>query len=291
MSVCHKLEHIQVQVFTKARDFQAYLRSHKQEGHSIGFVPTMGALHAGHGSLISRARKENDLVVASIFVNPTQFNNSSDLEKYPRTVEADSELLAALGCDAVLVPSVDEIYVEGFELPEIELGYLDMVMEGFYRPGHFQGVVQVVYRLFQIVEPDRAYFGLKDYQQIAVVRYMTRFFDLPVEIIACPTLRENDGLAMSSRNLRLSSEEREMALHVSRTLYKAKELSKTHIPSETKSLAEDFFSTSPMKLEYLEIVHPDTLHPLTTDWVPGAIACIVAYAGDIRLIDNMEMEG
>ena len=251
----------------------------------------MGALHAGHGSLIEHARKDNDVVVASIFVNPTQFNNASDLEKYPRTIEADSALLSVLGCDAVFVPSVDEIYAADFKLPEIDLGYLDQVMEGFYRPGHFQGVVQVVYRLFQIAEPDRAYFGLKDYQQIAVVRYMARFFGLPVEIVACPTLREQDGLAMSSRNLRLSPEEREMALHVSRTLFKARELSKDHTPSETKSLAESFFSTSPMKLEYLEIVDPETLKPLTTAWVPRAIACIVAYAGDIRLIDNMEMEG
>lgn len=291
MSVCHPLENIQVQVFTKVTGLQEYLESHKKQGKSVGFVPTMGALHEGHGSLVAKAKEENEIVVVSIFVNPTQFNNATDLEKYPRSVDKDSELLAKLGCDAVFIPSVEEIYPADFTLPEISLGLLDEVMEGHYRPGHFKGVIQVVYRLFQIVNPDRAYFGLKDFQQVAVIRYMTQFFKLPVEVIASPTLRENDGLALSSRNMRLSAEERQMAVHISKTLFKAKELSQTHSPAETKSLATAYFATSDMKLEYLEIVDPLTLQPLDQKWVPNAVACIVAYAGDVRLIDNMEMQG
>lgn len=250
----------------------------------------MGALHPGHGSLVQRAKAENDIVVASIFVNPTQFNNAQDLEKYPRSIEKDSALLEKLGCDAVFTPSVDEVYPPDFALPDISLGQLDEVMEGKHRPGHFKGVIQVVYRLFQIVEPDRAYFGLKDYQQIAVIRYMVDYFKLPVQIIACPTLREPDGLAMSSRNMRLSAEERQEAVAISQTLRHAQELSQTHTPAETKKLAIAFFSKTSMELEYLEIVDPVTLKELDEEWVPHAIACIVAYAGEVRLIDNMELK-
>lgn len=249
----------------------------------------MGALHPGHGSLVSRAKEENDLAVVSIFVNPTQFNNPGDLEKYPRSVEQDSALLESLGCDAVLIPSVDEVYPPDLHSPEIDLGVLDEVMEGRHRPGHFKGVVQVVYRLFDIVAPDRAYFGLKDFQQVAVIRHMVKALDLPVQIVACPTLREPDGLAMSSRNQRLSPEERKAAVHISRTLLKAKAWSQSHSPRETKAMAVDFFSQGQMKLEYFEIVDPATLRELTGEWVPGAIACIVAYAGEVRLIDNMEL--
>ncbi len=278
-----------MQVFTKVDALHSYLKSAQLQGKSVGFVPTMGALHAGHGSLVKRARQENDLVVASIFVNPTQFNNPQDLEKYPRSVEKDSQLLTDLGCDAVFIPSVAEVYPPDFALPDISLGKLDEVMEGKHRPGHFKGVIQVVYRLFQIVEPTRAYFGLKDFQQIAVIRFMVDFFKLPVKVIACPTLRESDGLAMSSRNMRLNTEERKMAVHISKTLFKAKELSQTHTPAETKVLAIEFFNESPMQLEYLEIVDPVSLKELADDWVPNAIACIVAYAGEVRLIDNLEL--
>ena len=236
-----------MQVFTKVNELQIFLKEQLLQNKSIGFVPTMGALHAGHGSLVTRAKSENDLVVVSIFVNPTQFNSSDDLTKYPRSIEKDAQFLDGLGCDIAFVPEVDEIYTTDYELPDIALGFLDETMEGFHRPGHFIGVVQVVYRLFQIVLPTRAYFGLKDFQQVAVIRFMTENFHLPVEIIACPTLRETDGLAMSSRNMRLSEKHREESIHISKTL-----------------ILED-------------------------EWVPNSIACIVAYLGDVRLIDNMEM--
>ena len=249
----------------------------------------MGALHAGHGSLVTRAKSENDLVVVSIFVNPTQFNSSDDLTKYPRSIEKDAQFLDGLGCDIAFVPEVDEIYTTDYELPEIALGFLDETMEGFHRPGHFIGVVQVVYRLFQIVLPTRAYFGLKDFQQVAVIRFMTENFHLPVEIIACPTLRETDGLAMSSRNMRLSEKHREESIHISKTLILAAELSKTLSPKETKAKAIEFFEKGSLALEYLEIVNPVTLESLEDEWVPNSIACIVAYLGDVRLIDNMEM--
>ena len=278
-----------MQVFTKANELQIFLNEQLLQKKSVGFVPTMGALHAGHGSLVTRAKSENDVVVVSIFVNPTQFNNSDDLIKYPRLIEKDSEYLTSLGCDIAFIPEVEEIYTNDYELPEISLGFLDETMEGFHRPGHFKGVVQVVYRLFQIVLPTRAYFGLKDFQQVAVIRFMSEKFGLPVEIIACPTLRENGGLAMSSRNMRLNEVQREQSTHISKTLLFAAELSKTFSPAEVKLKAIEFFNQGALELEYLEIVNPITLESLENEWVPNPIACIVAYLGDVRLIDNMEL--
>lgn len=278
-----------MQVFTKANELQIFLNEQLLQKKSVGFVPTMGALHAGHGSLVTRAKSENDVVVVSIFVNPTQFNNTDDLIKYPRLIEKDSEFLTSLGCDIAFIPEVEEIYTNEYELPEISLGFLDETMEGFHRPGHFKGVVQVVYRLFQIVHPTRAYFGLKDFQQVAVIRFMAEKFGLPVEIIACPTLRENGGLAMSSRNMRLNELERDQSIHISKTLLFAAELSKTFSPAEVKLKAIEFFNQGELELEYLEIVNPITLESLENDWVPNSIACIVAYLGGVRLIDNMEL--
>lgn len=278
-----------MQVFTEVNELKSFIKSHKYLDKTIGFVPTMGALHAGHGSLITKAKEANDLVVASIFVNPTQFNNASDLDKYPRSIDADCKVLSTLGCDAVFIPSVDEIYTEDFVLPPIDLGFLDQVMEGEHRPGHFQGVVQVVYRLFEIVTPTNAYFGLKDFQQVAVIRFMTTFFKLPIHIVAVPTLRESSGLAMSSRNLRLSSTQREEAVKISETLYFAKKCAENHTPEETKNATIDFFNQSNLKLEYFEIVDPISLIALTEDWVPNTVACIVAYCGEIRLIDNLQL--
>ncbi len=290
MSLSQSLESFQVQVFTKVDELKSFIKSNKDLGKTIGFVPTMGALHAGHGSLITEAKKSNDLVIASIFVNPTQFNNASDLDKYPRSVEADCEILSSLGCDAVLIPSVNEIYTDDFILPKIDLGFLDQVMEGEHRPGHFQGVVQVVYRLFDIVTPTNAYFGLKDFQQVAVIRFMTKFFDLPINILAVPTLRESSGLAMSSRNLRLSTSEREEAVKISEALNFAKNFAQNHNPVETKQATIEFFSQSNMELEYFEIVDPNSLMDLTENWVPNAVACIVAYCGEVRLIDNLQLK-
>ena len=283
------LEIFKVEVFTKVNDLKLFLKSYQDLGRTVGFVPTMGALHAGHGSLITEAKKANELVVASIFVNPTQFNNASDLDKYPRSIDADCKILSALGCDAVLIPSVGEIYTDDFVLPQIDLGFLDQVMEGEYRPGHFQGVVQVVYRLFEIVTPTKAYFGLKDFQQVAVIRFMTIFFKLPIQIVAIPTLRETSGLAMSSRNLRLSVSEREEAQKISETLYFAKQYAKNHTPEETKNATINFFNQSNLKLEYFEIVDPTNLIPLVESWVPNAVACIVAFCGEVRLIDNLQL--
>lgn len=279
-----------MQTFFKISDLQTFLTNQKLAGQTIGFVPTMGALHEGHGSLVKRAKTENDLVVVSIFVNPTQFNNASDLKHYPRSIEADTVLLEKLNCDVVFIPDVDEIYDASFELPQIDLGHIDKVMEGEHRPGHFQGVVQVVYRLFQLVQPDKAYFGLKDFQQVAVIRFMTNYFQLPVEIIAVPTLRHEDGLAMSSRNLRLTPTQRQEALAISQTLLHAKELAATQTPDQTKQEAVSFFKQFNLELEYFEIVDPVSLQELHESWVPNAVACIVAYCGEIRLIDNMELK-
>jgi pantoate--beta-alanine ligase len=289
LSLSQLLEIFKVQVFTKVKDLKLFLKSHRDLGKTIGFVPTMGALHAGHGSLVAEAKKANELVVASIFVNPTQFNNASDLDKYPRLIDADCEILSSLGCDAVLIPSVDEIYTADFALPQIDLGFLDQVMEGKHRPRHFQGVVQVVYRLFEIVTPSHAYFGLKDFQQVAVIRFMTTFFKLPIQIVAIPTLRETSGLAMSSRNLRLSPSEKIEAQKISETLYFAKKFAENHTPEETKNATIDFFNQSNLKLEYFEIVDSINLSSLTDSWVPNAVACIVAYCGEVRLIDNLQL--
>lgn len=276
-------------VFEKVNELRSFLDAERSAGKSIGFVPTMGALHEGHGSLISQARKENDIVIASVFVNPRQFNNPDDLLKYPRTTESDIQLLTELHCDVLFLPSVEEIYAQDYIPPVLDLGILDTVMEGALRPGHFNGVVQVVYRLFDLIHPTRAYFGLKDFQQVAVINYMVKTLKIGVEIVACPIMRDNKGLALSSRNMRLSGLQKEEALLISRTLFDAAEYAKDHTPSETKEHALDFFSKGRMNLEYFEIVDPVTLESID-EWVPGAIACIVAYAGDVRLIDNYPMK-
>ena len=276
-----------MEVFKSVNQLQNKLLELKQLNKSIGFVPTMGALHAGHGSLVSRSTAENDITVASIFVNPTQFNNASDLANYPKTIDSDLQLLTDLNCTFVFVPDVSEIYTENLIAPEIDLGFLDQVMEGEFRPGHFNGVVQVVHRLFDIVKPTRAYFGLKDFQQVAVIRYMTEFFKLPIEIIACETLRESDGLAMSSRNLRLSQQERTDATDIYRILSEAKKLKSSHTPQEVHSFVVEAFEKSPLRLEYFQLADAKTLSPLIDEWSPETIGCVVAFAGEIRLIDNL----
>lgn len=259
------------------------------EGKSVGFVPTMGALHEGHMALVERAHQTCDVVVVSVFVNPTQFNNPADLDHYPRTPEKDATLLEQHGCDIAFFPSVEEVYPKDFHAPEVPLGRLDQVMEGEFRPGHFKGVVQVVYRLFSIVEPTKAFFGLKDFQQVSVIRFMTNYLQLPVEIVPCPTLRESSGLAMSSRNMRLSEQQREEAVVIYKTLSLAKSLSGTHTPDETKKRALELFSESSLQLEYFTIAHPDTLEELHDEWVNGATACIAAFCGEVRLIDNLKL--
>ena len=253
-------------------------------------MPTMGALHQGHMDLVSRASAECDVVVVSVFVNPTQFNNPSDLNKYPRTPEADSELLKKFGCDIAFFPSEREIYPENLVSPRVDLEGLDEVMEGKFRPGHFKGVVQVVSRLFELVEPQKAFFGLKDFQQVAVIKKMVAQLNFPIQIIACGTSRTEKGLAMSSRNARLSEAQKEEALLIYRTLSRAKADAAGFSPEETLSRAINYFEQGTLELEYLSIVDPVTLRDLTDQWVPGSTMCIACFCGDVRLIDNMTLK-
>ena len=248
----------------------------------------MGALHEGHLELITRAASENDSVVVSIFVNPTQFNNQKDLEKYPRMLDRDIELLSGLPFECILfAPEQSEIYPanELFEVPNLHP--LDTVLEGKFRPGHFQGVAHVVHNLLRIVEPDRAYFGRKDLQQLAVIRRMSAHFQLPVEIVACETKRESNGLAMSSRNLRLTEVQKADALILFETLERVKEWRSNHLPSEVRKLAVAFFESGNLQLEYLEIVDENTFEVLLDSWSANSACCIAAYCGEVRLIDNM----
>lgn len=286
MPACFERKGIKVEIINTVEELKQALNSFREEGKCIGFVPTMGALHQGHMDLVSRAGTECDVVVASVFVNPTQFNNPSDLQLYPRTPEADAELLKKFGCDFAFFPSVEEIYPENLVVPRVDLGNLDQVMEGRFRPGHFNGVVQVVSRLFEIVKPHKAFFGLKDFQQVAVIKRMVSELNMPVQIVACETLRTEKGLAMSSRNKRLSDEQKEEALIIYKTLSRAKQDAQTFSPSETLKRAKDFFEAGTLRLEYMNIVHPETLEDLTGDWVAGATMCIACFCGEVRLIDN-----
>jgi pantoate--beta-alanine ligase len=278
-----------VKVYSTISSIQKQISVLKSEGKTIGFIPTMGALHYGHISLVKSATSQCDITVVSIFVNPTQFNNSNDLLNYPRTLEADVELLSEIDCDIVFAPNVAEMYPENSFPIQLELGNLANVMEGKYRPGHFDGVVTVVNRLFEIVKPDKAFFGLKDFQQVSVIRFMTKSLQLPVEIIACPTLREQSGLAMSSRNMRLSETDKKDSLIIYEALKLAKELAKNSSPDGVKNKTIEFFNKGKLKLEYFEIVNPNTLESLEKEWVSSATACVVAYCGEVRLIDNMKL--
>jgi pantoate--beta-alanine ligase len=276
--------------FSSIKSIKAWLNKHSLSGEKVGFVPTMGALHEGHLSLIRKAKAENDIVVCSIFVNPTQFNNLSDLNNYPRTIENDYKLLENISCTAVFVPTVTEIYPNfpaKTNFISLSLSPLDEVMEGAFRPGHFDGVVNVVYRLFDIIKPTTAYFGLKDFQQVAVIKYMVKRLDLPVKVVACETEREDSGLAKSSRNLRLSEIEKEKALVIHNTLQYGRLLTQANNPTETRKMMLESFQKGDLKLEYLEIIDPVSLLSLSDKWVDGAVCCIAAYCGEIRLIDNL----
>lgn len=276
-------------VFTTRKSLNEALASLKEAKKSVGFVPTMGALHEGHLALVKRALGESDIVVVSIFVNPTQFNNMQDLDKYPRMLQADVELLNTIGEILVFAPSVEEVYPENDAYTPLELDGIDKVMEGEFRPGHFQGVVHVVRNLFQIVQPDQAYFGLKDFQQVAVIRLLTKKYNFPIQIIACPTLREPNGLAMSSRNLRLTEKERDDALIIIQTLKYIQSLKATKTPKEAKELAMEYFSNGKLRLEYLEIVNGANLKSLDNEWDDYTVVCLAAFCGAVRLIDNLEL--
>lgn len=259
-----------------------------ERGGKIGFVPTMGALHEGHMSLVDRARRENDTVVVSVFVNPTQFNDPEDLRHYPRTIEADLDLLRAAGVDYVFTPSVEEIYPEPDERV-FDFGLLDKVMEGATRPGHFNGVAQVVSRLFDIVAPDRAYFGQKDFQQLAVIRELVRQTGADVEIVECPIVREEDGLAMSSRNTLLTPQHRIAAPDIYKALCKARELKSKMSVRELEKWVTDEIDKNPLlKVIYFRIVDRDTLAE-ANNWTDGKLkqGCVAVTAGNVRLIDNV----
>jgi len=271
-------------------EVNAALDSIRKQGKSIGFVPTMGALHQGHLALVKEAKEDNDYVVVSIFVNPTQFNNKVDLEKYPRVIEEDIKLLESVNCDLLFYPEVEEMYPDGEpEAVEYNVNDLDKVLEGEHRPGHFNGVITVVKRLFEIVNPTRAYFGMKDYQQLLIINTFVKNYNLPLEIVPIPIEREEDGLAMSSRNRRLSPEERKEATILFEVLKKAKIRSGFQTVEELKRTTEKRFKKSKFaELEYFELVDLYTLKSLQT-WVQSShvIALIAARVGDVRLIDNM----
>jgi len=276
-----------MELFETVNGIKEYLKTKKEEGLTIGFVPTMGALHEGHLSLFREAKEENDLLVASIFVNPSQFNNKSILEKYPRTLEADLKKLEEEGCNVVFHPSVEEMYPEP-DTTEFDFGNLDKVLEGEFRPGHFNRVASVVKKLFEIIEPDRAYFGLKDFQQLLIIHKMIKDFNIPVELVPCPIVREKNGLAMSSRNELLSKSERKQASLIYKTLKFIKVQAGFQPIHELKNYGEREFKRKNMKLEYFEIVDMYTLEPLTT-WLgsKNVITCIAVEVGNVRLIDNI----
>ena len=269
-------------------ELKSLISGYEQENKTVGLVPTMGALHAGHKSLVDRARKENDIVVVSVFVNPTQFNNKQDLATYPRTEERDCALLEAAGCDVVFMPAVEEVYPEP-DNRQFDLGAVAEVMEGAHRPGHFNGVAQIVSKLFGFVEPDRAYFGEKDFQQIAVIRKMVQLEGFKLQIVACPIKREDDGLALSSRNVRLTAEQRQLAPNIYRVLKESCNFAKSHTVAETEKFVVDSLNALPqMEVEYYSIVDALTMQPVS-DWADAdsITGCITVYCGEVRLIDNI----
>ncbi len=262
-----------------------------KEGKTVGLVPTMGALHAGHASLVKRSVEENDATVVSVFVNPTQFNDKRDLENYPRDMEADERLLASLGTTIMFAPAVEEMYPEP-DTRKFSYPPTDTVMEGARRPGHFNGVCQIVSKLFHAASPDRAYFGEKDFQQIAVIRTMAKALGIPVELRPCPIVRQEDGLALSSRNTLLNAEERKTALNISRTLFESRDFAKSHSVGETRDFVVDAINAiEGLEVQYYEIVDGTTLQNVS-DWDDSnyIVGCITVFCGHIpiRLIDNIK---
>ena len=277
-----------MEIIRTVAELKAKLNAARENG-SIGLVPTMGALHAGHLSLIERARRENDTVVVSVFVNPTQFNNPNDLATYPRTEEADTAMLREAGVDYAFIPSVEEIYPEP-DTRQFALGPVAEVMEGAMRPGHFNGVAQIVSKLFDFTRPTRAYFGEKDFQQIAVIRKMVELEGFDLEIVDCPIKREADGLAMSSRNVRLTPEQRAIAPAIHKALEGSLSWAANHSVEETKRYVIDEINSFPqMEVEYYEIVDALTMQPVS-DWAEtdSAVGCVTVFCGDVRLIDNIK---
>lgn len=274
MQVCHRID-----------ELLSCVEKLKQENKTIGLLPTMGALHEGHLSLAKRAKEENDVLICSVFVNPIQFNNKEDLEKYPRDLEADLEALKTVDCDIVFAPSAEEVYAEE-PTEKYSFGELEAVMEGPQRPGHFNGVATIVHKLFNWSKADKAYFGEKDYQQIAIVKDLVRQYEIPIQIVECPIYRDADGLATSSRNRRLSPEARKIAPKIHEILVKSANLAKTMSYSQVKSFVEcEFKIRKDFELEYFEIVDAKTLQPIRRPSDNGAVGCVAVWLDGVRLID------
>ena len=276
-------------IFKHPKDLQSYIQNGAIDPNSIGFVPTMGALHKGHISLIQTARVENSLVVASIFVNPTQFTDQLDFEKYPSTIEADILTLEHSGCDILFLPSVADIYPNGYTAnQQYNLGHLDTILEGKYRPGHFQGVCQIVHLLLQIISPGKLYLGQKDYQQCLVIKKMISLLHIGTSVIICPTQREPDGLAMSSRNVRLTSIEREKATYIFKMLNYINENSKAEDLEKLEQIVQNKLTEQGFKVEYVAIADQLTLETIQfRDNQSTPVALIAAYINQVRLIDNL----
>lgn len=275
-----------MKVFKLKTDLQQYLNDLRAEGKTIGLTATMGALHQGHLSLVARAKAQTDVVVATIFVNPTQFNDPKDLEKYPRPIAHDTQLLAQAGCDVLFCPEVTEMYVAN-EQWHLNIGPLEHLLEGEFRPGHYQGVTQIVYKLFDVVKPDLAFFGQKDYQQVMVISRMVELLNLPVRLVMCPIEREADGLAMSSRNVHLSVQEHQTALVLSKTLFWLRDNFSIDQMNELQKQAADEISNTPgIDFEYLELADGEALQPATAQ-SKSIVALVAVKVGATRLIDNV----
>lgn len=277
-----------MKLLKSADALRSFVIQSRENGLSVGFVPTMGALHPGHISLIEKAKSENNISICSIYVNPTQFNNADDFKKYPKTIEHDIDMLEKWGCDVLFLPDTNEVYIKEFVISHYNLGYLESLLEGKYRPGHFQGVCQVVHRLLQIVMPDKLYLGRKDYQQCMVISRLIELTKINTEVVICPTLREPDGLAMSSRNLRLNENQRRTAVQI----YETMQLIKTEIApgnlSHLRQKAENKLSDAGFRVDYVEIADATSLAPINVwNGQQKAVVLIAAYLDDIRLIDNL----
>lgn len=277
-------------IFNKTKDLQAYIGLHKSKGETIGFVPTMGALHLGHLSLIESSQKQCDITICSIFVNPTQFNDKKDLESYPRTVEKDTAMLEKKGCHALFIPLSDEVYPK--KTKEVfDFGFLDEVLEGKFRPGHFNGVAQVIKRFFEIINPDFAFLGSKDYQQILIIKALVDQFNLSIKIVSCPIYREPGGLAMSSRNMLLTKEEKQLANIIPILIKEAIKIAKKTSIEKAKQFVENILLNKPtMKLEYFEFCNAQNLESISKIEKNNEIIVLIAvFIGKIRLIDNVKI--
>lgn len=279
-----------MKIIESITEFQSEIKALKSAGKTIGFVPTMGALHDGHKALVTQSVAENDCCIVSIFVNPTQFNNPTDLEKYPRDLNRDAVLLQNAGCEIIFAPKSEEIYnsEDLHNVFEFDFGGLDKVMEGRFRPGHFNGVVQIVSMLFQLVQPNKAYFGEKDFQQLAIIHRMVKILNFNVEIIDCPIVREPSGLAMSSRNERLTDDQRKNAIEISKVLFESRNFASQLSPDEvTKNVIEKINTVTGLEVEYFDIVDVESLQTIHT-WSKPSVGCIAVFCGEVRLIDNIK---